>query len=56
MKKKELPAVEHHSSVISSPLEDIMGDRFGRYSIVISERCALAAASDWPLHKQRWTD
>ena len=46
MKKKELPAVEHHSSVISSPLEDIMGDRFGRYSKYIIQDRALPDARD----------
>ena len=46
MKKKELPAVEHHSSVISSPLEEIMGDRFGRYSKYIIQDRALPDARD----------
>ena len=39
MKKKIEEPIETHANVITSPLEEIMGDRFGRYSkYIIQER------------------
>lgn len=46
MKKKEQAVTEHHNSVIVSPLEEIMGDRFGRYSKYIIQDRALPDARD----------
>ena len=31
MKKKMEKPIETHANVITSPLEEILGDRFGRY-------------------------
>lgn len=46
MKKKEIEQVESHANIITSPLEDIMGDRFGRYSKYIIQDRALPDARD----------
>ena len=32
MKKKTVEEAVDHANVLTSPLEEIMGDRFGRYS------------------------
>lgn len=44
MKKPELEI--HHDQIISTPLEDIMGDRFNRYSKYIIQDRALPDARD----------
>lgn len=46
MKKKIEEPVVTHSSIITSPLEEIMGDRFGRYSKYIIQDRALPDARD----------
>ena len=38
MKKKENKAPEKEPSLVISPLEEIMGERFGRYSKYIIDR------------------
>ncbi len=43
---KEDKTIEHHSTIIASPLEEIMGDRFGRYSKYIIQDRALPDARD----------
>ena len=46
MKKKIEEPIETHANVITSPLEEIMGDRFGRYSKYIIQERALPDARD----------
>ncbi len=43
---KQDKTIEHHSTIIASPLEEIMGDRFGRYSKYIIQDRALPDARD----------
>ncbi|MEG1733025.1 MAG: DNA topoisomerase (ATP-hydrolyzing), partial [Longicatena sp.] len=45
-KNKEVLVPVNHASIINSPLEDIMGDRFGRYSKYIIQERALPDARD----------
>lgn len=46
MKKKENKAPEKEPSLVISPLEEIMGERFGRYSKYIIQERALPDARD----------
>ena len=46
MKKKENTAPVKEPSLVISPLEDIMGERFGRYSKYIIQERALPDARD----------
>ena len=46
MKKKVEPAVESHANIIVTPLEEIMGSRFGSYSKYIIQDRALPDARD----------
>ena len=47
MKKKEKEEQSmHQANIIDSPLEEIMGDRFGRYSKYIIQDRALPDARD----------
>ena len=47
MKKKENEEQSmHQANIIASPLEEIMGDRFGRYSKYIIQDRALPDARD----------
>ena len=46
MKKKENRAPEKEPSLVISPLEEIMGERFGRYSKYIIQERALPDARD----------
>lgn len=45
-KKKELAVPEKNANLVISPLEDIMGERFGRYSKYIIQERALPDARD----------
>lgn len=46
MKKKTVEEAVDHANVLTSPLEEIMGDRFGRYSKYIIQERALPDARD----------
>lgn len=46
MKKKTIEVSENHATILTSPLEEIMGDRFGRYSKYIIQDRALPDARD----------
>lgn len=46
MKKKIVEETVDHANVLTSPLEEIMGDRFGRYSKYIIQERALPDARD----------
>ena len=45
-KKKAIEVTENHATILTSPLEEIMGDRFGRYSKYIIQDRALPDARD----------
>ena len=42
MKKKTVEEAVDHANVLTSPLEEIMGDRFGRYSNVLCQMHVMA--------------